>query len=173
MSKITEVQSEKNDKFERCMSAALRYLSYRPRADAELRQRLTQRGFSKDSQNAVIAKLTEDGLVNDEAFAQFWKDAMDYLHPSSKWVTRQELKQKGISSETIDQVVSTIDDEDNAYRAALAKAKRLSGVDFESFSRKVGSHLQRRGFSSSVVKHALNKAWEDRDKPEQGCSCSR
>lgn len=174
MVKKAETESKDNDKFEKCLSAALRFLSYRPRGEAELRQRLTLHGFGKKNQDAVIARLTEDGLINDEIFAQFWKDARDYLHPHSKWMTRQELKQKGISSEIIEQVVSTIDEEDSAYRAALAKAKRMSGVDFESFSRKIGSHLQRRGFSSSVIKHALNKAWEDRDKPsESACSCSR
>lgn len=174
MNEITDVNPVNNDKFDRCLNAALLYLSYRPRGEAELRQRLSRRGFAKETQNSVINRLTEDGLINDEIFAQFWKDARDYYKPSSKWVTRQELKQKGISSEIIEQVVSTIDEEDNAYRAALEKAKRLSGADFETFSRKTGSHLQRRGFSSSVIKHALNKAWEDRDKPlEQTCSCSR
>ncbi|MDO8578420.1 MAG: regulatory protein RecX, partial [Dehalococcoidales bacterium] len=109
-------------------------------------------------------------LLNDAIFAQFYKDALDYLRPRSKWMTRQDLKQKGISSEIIEQVVSTIDDEDNAYRAAMEKSKRLTDVDYETFSRKVGSHLQRRGFSSSVIKHALNKAWEDRKRPSDGMS---
>lgn len=170
MSKITDNQSEANGQFQRCLSAALRYLSYRPRGEAELRERLTQRGFPEDAQNAVIGKLTEDGLVNDAIFAQFYTDARDHFRPRSKWMTRQELKQKGISSEIIDQVVSTIDDDDNAYRAALEKAKRIADVDYETFSRKVGSHLQRRGFSSSVTKHALNKAWEDRKRPSEETS---
>ena len=118
----------------------------------------------------MVAQLTDDGLLNDAIFAEFYKDARDYFRPRSKWLTRQELKQKGISSEIIEQVVGTIDDEDNAYRAALEKAKRLSEVDYETFVRKVGSHLQRRGFSSSVIKHALNKAWEDRKRPSEGTS---
>jgi regulatory protein len=172
VSKITEHQPEADGEFQRCFSAALSYLSYRPRGEAELRQRLTQRGFPKEAQNAVIGKLTEDGLVNDTIFAQFYKDARDYLRPRSKWLTKQELKQLGISSEIIEQVISTIDDDDNAYRAAMEKAKRLVNVDYETFSRKVGSHLQRRGFSSSVTKQALNKAWEDRKRPSEGTSQS-
>ncbi len=170
MSKITDHQSEANGQFQRCFSAALRYLSYRPRGEAELRARLTQRGFPKEAQNAVVSQLTEDGLLNDTIFAQFYKDALDYLRPRSKLMTRQYLKQKGISSEIIEQVVSTVDDEDNAYRAAREKAKRLKSVDYETLCRKVGSHLQRRGFNSSVIKHALNKVWEDRDKPSEETS---
>ena len=168
MNKITDNKSEGTAQFQRCFSATLSYLSYRPRGEAELRQKLTQRGFPKDAQNAVISKLTEDGLVNDSIFAQFYKDARDHLRPRSKWVTRQELKQMGISSEIIEEVTSTINDDDNAYRAAMEKAKLLVDVDYETFSRKVGSHLQRRGFSSSVTKQALNKAWEDRNIPSDG-----
>jgi regulatory protein len=171
MSNLTDQQSETRQS-ERCLSAALRYLSYRPRGEAELRERLTQRGFPKEAQNAVISKLSEDGLINDAIFAQFYKDARDYFRPRSKWLTEQELKQKGISSEIIDQVVSTIDEEDNACRAALEKSKRLTDVDYETFRRKVGSHLQRRGFSSSLIKQALNKAWEDRGRPSEGPSQS-
>ncbi len=170
MQKITDLKSEPGAQYERCLRAALNYLSYRPRGEGELRERLNLRGFSQDAQNAVISKLTEDGLINDAIFAQFWKDAREYLHPASKWMTRQELKQKGISKEIIDQVVSTIDDEGNACRAASEKAKRVKDVDYETFYRKVGSHLQRRGFSSSVIKHALNKAWEDRNRPSDGTS---
>ncbi|MDO8578421.1 MAG: regulatory protein RecX, partial [Dehalococcoidales bacterium] len=107
MQKITDLKSEPKDQFERCLSAALRYLNYRPRAEAELRARLTLRGFPEEAQNAVVRQLAEDGLLNDAIFAQFYKDALDYLRPRSKWMTRQDLKQKGISSEIIEQVVST------------------------------------------------------------------
>ena len=175
MPRIVSGQAKIQDKSRRCMDAALSQLGYRPRSEAELRQHLTRHSFSREDQDSVIAKLTEDGLINDEIFAQFWSDARSYLHPGSKWATKQDLKQKGIGSELIEQVLATIDEEDNAFRAGLKKAGKLGDIDFETFSRKVGSHLQRRGFSASVIKHALNKVWEDRKNPppQTGCSCSR
>ena len=64
----------RSDHFHRCLNAAGHYLSYRPRSEAEVRERLKRRGFDGDSVEAVIAKLKEQGLVDDMAFAQFWKD---------------------------------------------------------------------------------------------------
>lgn len=157
MSKITILHSGVKDQFQRCLTAAVHYLSYRPRGEAELRERLTQRGFPRDIQDAVINKLSGEGLVNDAAFAQFWKDNREAFRPRSKWLTRLELRRKGIASEIIDQVVNTIDDEANAYRAALSKARQLSGTDYSSFRRKLGGYLQRRGFSASVIKSTLER----------------
>lgn len=154
-----------SDHFQRCLNVAVRYLSYRPRGEAELRERLTQRGFAGDIQDAVINKLSEQGLINDAAFAQFWKDNRESFRPRSQWLTRLELRRKGIASEVIDQVVNTIDDEANAYRAALSKARQLSDADYPSFRRKLGGYLQRRGFRSSVIKGTLERIWQEQKKP--------
>ena len=52
-----------SDRSQRCLNAALRFLSYRPRSEAELRERLRRRGFDSDSIEAVTAKLKEQGLL--------------------------------------------------------------------------------------------------------------
>ena len=152
-----------SDHFQRCLNAAVRYLSYRPRGEAELRERLTQRGFTGELQDAVINKLSKQGLVNDAAFAQFWKDNRESFRPRSQWLTGLELRQKGVANEIIDQVVDTINDEANAYRVALSKARHLSGADYPSFRRKLGSYLYRRGFSPSIIKSTLKQIWQDRE----------
>ena len=40
--------------FQRCLDAALRYLSYRPRSNAEVRQRLRRHGFADDVVSRTI-----------------------------------------------------------------------------------------------------------------------
>ena len=164
MNRITALQGQGN--FQRCLDAAVRYLSYRPRGEAELRDRLTQRGFAGDIQDAVILKLREQGLVNDSAFAQFWRDNRDTFRPRSKWLTGLELRRKGVDTEIIDRVVDTIDDEANAYRAAQSKARQLSGADYPTFYRRLGGYLQRRGFSSSVIKGTLERMWQEQKQLE-------
>ncbi len=155
------------DQFQRCLNVAVHYLGYRPRSEAELRERLTHRGFTGDIQDAVINKLRGQGLVNDAAFAQFWKDNRESFRPRSQQLTRLELRRKGIANEVIDRVVNAIDDEANAYRAALSKVRRLSGADYPSLSRRLGGYLQRRGFSSSVIKRTLERIWQDMEKPTE------
>ncbi|MEE8413295.1 MAG: RecX family transcriptional regulator [Dehalococcoidales bacterium] len=146
----------------RCYYAATLFLSYRPRSEPELRDRLHRRGFDDDNIETVITRLKEQGLIDDTAFAQFWKDNRESFSPRSQWLTRLELRQKGVTDEIIDQTVATIDDEDSAYRAALKKARGLPASDYQSFRRRLGEHLKRRGFSYGVINDTVFRIWQDR-----------
>ena len=145
----------------RCLAAAIRYLSYRPRSEAELRERLGRRGFDGDSVEAAIARLKDLGLVNDAAFARYWKNNRESFSPRSRGATRLELRQKGVPGDIIDGVVSAIDDDDSAYQAAVSRARSLPWSDYESFRRRLGGHLRRRGFGYGVIDRALKRVWEE------------
>ena len=144
----------------RCLNAATHYLSYRPRSEFELRERLYRRGFDGDSVEAVLGRLKERGLVDDMEFAEFWRDNRQSFSPRSQWLTRLELRRKGVAEEIIDQVVSGVSDDDGAYRAAFSKAHRLSVSDYESFRRRLGEYLRRRGFSYGVINNTVAKLWQ-------------
>jgi len=154
----------RSDCFHRCLNAAAHYLGYRPRSEFELRERLQRRGFDGDNVDAVLAKLKEQGLVDDMAFAQFWRDNRQSFSPRSQWLTKLELRQKGVAADIIDQVVDAADDE-SAYRAALSKARSLSPSDYQSFRRRLGEYLKRRGFGYGVISHTVERIWQ-----EQGMS---
>ncbi|MFC1993300.1 regulatory protein RecX [Chloroflexota bacterium] len=150
-----------SDHLQRCLNAALHYLDYRPRSESELRERLQRRGFDGDSIEATITKLKEQGLVDDIAFAEFWKDNRDSFSPRSQWLTRLELRQKGVAGDIIDQIVDTIDNNDSAYRAALSKARSLSLSDYQSFRQRLGGYLKRRGFGYEAINHAIERIWQE------------
>jgi regulatory protein len=150
-----------SDHFHRCLNAATLYLSYRLRSESELRERLHRRGFDGDTLEAVITRLKEQGLVNDMAFAQFWRDDRESFSPRSRWLTRLELRRKGVANDIIDQVVEAIDDDDSAYRAALSKARSLPRSDEQSFRHRLGEYLKRRGFSYGVINHTVERVWQD------------
>lgn len=152
---------KKADFFQRCLNAAFHYLSYRPRSQAELTQRLSKRGFDQASVAAVVTKLKEQGLVDDLAFAQFWTDNRQSFRPRSQWLTRLELRQKGVPAEIIDRVAAEVDDQDSAYRAAVGKARRLSTTDYEGFRRRLGEYLKRRGFGYGLIKPTVERVWQE------------
>lgn len=154
----------RSDHFHRCLNAAVYYLSYRPRSESEIRERLQRRGFNGDSIEAVIAKLKEQGLVDDMAFAQFWKDNRQSFSPRSRWLTRLELRQKGVADDIIDQVVDAVDDADSAYRAALSKARSLPLSDYQSFRRRLGDYLKRRGFGYEVINQTIGRMWQEESR---------
>ncbi len=150
----------RSDHFHRCLNAAIHYLSYRPRSEFEVRERLQRRGFD-DSIELVIARLKERGLVNDMDFARFWKENRDSFSPRSQWLTKLELRQKGIADDVINQVVDTINDDDSAYRAAISKARSLSRSDYQSFRRRLGEYLKRRGFGYGVINHTVERLYQE------------
>lgn len=151
----------RSDHVQRCLNAAIHYLSYRSRSEFEVRGRLQQRGFDGDSIEMAIARLKEQGLVNDMDFARFWKENRDSFSPRSQWLTKLELRQRGVADDIIDQVVNTIDDDDSAYRAALSKARSLPRSDYQGFRRRLGGYLKRRGFGYGVVNHTVERLWQE------------
>jgi regulatory protein len=151
----------RSDHFHRCLKSAIYYLSYRPRSESEIRGQLERRGFNGDSIESVVTKLKEQGLINDMAFAQFWRDNRESFSPRSQLLTRLELRKKGVASNIIAQVVDEVSDTDNAYRAALSKVRGLPTVDYQSFRYRLGNYLKRRGFSYEVINHTLERIWQE------------
>lgn len=151
------------DERQRGMNTAVRLLGYRPRSEAELRDRLFRRGFEAATIDAVIGKLKEQGLVNDVDFALFWKENRQSFRPRSRRMTRLELRRKGVDSSVIDRIVAEIDDSDGAYRAAQTKARQMQTTDYDVFRRRLGEHLRRRGFDYEVINPTVAKIWQERD----------
>ena len=107
----------------------------------------------------MLARLKEQELVDDIAFAQFWKQNRESFNPRSQWLTRLELKRKGVAEDIINQAVDAVDDDDCAYRAALNKARSLPTSDYQSFRRRLGEYLKRRGFSYGVINNTVKRLW--------------
>jgi regulatory protein len=149
------------DRSQRCYNAAARYLAYRPRSEAEIKQRLQRHGFDTESAEKTLKILKKQGLIDDTAFAQFWKDNREFFSPRSRRLTGLELRHKGLSSDIIEQVTGEIDDSESAYRAALSKARRLSPADYRDFRRRLGAYLGRRGFGYSVINDTVTRVWKE------------
>jgi regulatory protein len=152
------------DSFQKCLNAAFRYLAYRPRSESEVRQRLRRHGFEGDCIEKTLARLKEQGLVDDAAFARFWKDNRESFSPRSRRLTRLELQRKGLNNDIIEPIINEVDDSDAAYRAAVKKARHLSSADYQDFRRKLAEHLRRRGFGYDIARDTANKVWKEYGK---------
>lgn len=148
------------DLFGKCLNAALRLLSYRPRSEAEIRTRLSRR-FDGETIEGVILRLRERQMIDDVAFAAFWREARDSFSPRGRWLLKAELRHKGVDPEVIDEVLDGIDDEESAYRAAQKRGRTLAKEDYETFRRKLGAFLRRRGFSYEVANRTTERLWQE------------
>jgi regulatory protein len=149
------------DRYQCCLNAAIRFLGYRQRSEAEIRQRLQKHGYDSQYIGKTIARLKELGLVDDAAFARFWIENRESFSPRSRRLTKLELQRKGLDISVIEQVVSEVDDSDSAYRAALSKARRLPTSDYQVFRRRLGQYLGRRGFDYEVIKETVARVWKE------------
>lgn len=142
--------------------AALRLLSYRPRAIEELRRRLKER-FSEAAVELTLTGLLNQGLLDDAAFAREWRRQRELRRPRGSRVISNELRQLGIDSELVQESLADFDSEENSYRAAARYAYRLASLvnedKFPEFRSKLWAFLQRRGFEGSVVRQTVDRLW--------------
>jgi regulatory protein len=147
-----------------CLDAAYYYLSYRPRSEGEIRQWLHKRGCSNDVADKTIAKLREQNLSDDLAFAQFWKENRLSFRPKSKRSIRKELRDKKVASEIIEQVTNDIDDDQIAYKLGSGRLPSLAHFDYPNFRRRLSSYLAYRGFSYEVIRDTVARLWREREQ---------
>jgi regulatory protein len=151
------------DEIEVAHEAALKFLSYRPRSVAEVRKRLQEKDLSAEAVEAVLGRLQEAHLLDDQAFARYWVENREQFEPRSARALRFELRRKGVPDGDISASLEELDEEDAAYRAARAQARRLNSLDIQNFRKRLGDFLLRRGFGYEVIKHAVNRLWEERE----------
>ncbi len=145
-----------------CLDAAYYYLSYRPRSEGEIRQWLRKRGFTNEVTEEAIAKLRDQHLSDDFAFAQFWKDNRLSFRPKSRRSIEKELRDKKVASEIIEQVTNDIDDDQIAYKLASSRLPSLAHLDYQNFRRRLGSYLAYRGFSYGVISDTVARLWREK-----------
>jgi regulatory protein len=151
----------KADLRQRCYNSAARFLSYRPRSESEIRQRLARHGYDAETIEKTLGRYREIGLVDDAAFARFWVENRNTFSPRSKRLAKMELKKKGLQTDIIEEALNDIDEKENAYRAALSRARRFTALDYRDFRLKLGQYLGRRGFSYSIIKEITDRVWKE------------
>jgi regulatory protein len=158
--RITRLQEQ--DGLEVAYQRALEFLSYRPRSEKEIRQRLTEKGYTENSVEAVLERLRRAGLVSDEQFAHAWTENRVTFRPRSRRMVAAELRQKGIGQETIEQTLNEMPAEDAlAYEAGKKYSRRLEGLSWEDFRQKMAGHLGRKGFGYGTVAEVTKRIWQE------------
>lgn len=167
--KIGQVLSEEDierlklqDTHEVAYQRGLRFLSYRARSESEIHRKLSEQGFETPVIEAALQRMKENGFLGDEQFARDWIENRSTFRPRSKRMLALELRQKGVAEESIQQALAETGDEDHlAYQAAVKYAARLAETDWETFRKRLGSFLTRRGFSYGTIAPVLRQVWDE------------
>lgn len=143
---------------------ALRFLSFRPRSAAEVRRNLVEGEYDEAVIDVTLARLAEAGYVNDDEFARFWVENRQRFNPRGPQALRQELRQRGVARDAIEESLNGMDVAEAAYQAGQARAARLAplaAADPAGFRRKLGEFLLRRGFAHDVVQEVVRRLLRD------------
>src|ERR1700761_3765499 len=104
----------------RARQICLRMLTISPRSRAQLATALRSRGIPADAADAVLARFTDVGLIDDAAFARAWVESRHHSRGLSRRSLSAELRHQGVPAEEIRQAVGTLDPDQE-----VATARRL------------------------------------------------
>lgn len=146
---------------ERAWDYLLRLLSYRPRTEAEVRERLRRKGFAPEVTQEILSRAREEGLLDDAAFAKLYVEDRLLSNPRSKRLIERELRGKGVDPHLARRAVAEgtrgVSDEELAREALRRRLARLRGLPRETALRRAYSYLARRGFPQEICRRVVEE----------------
>jgi regulatory protein len=95
----------------RARQICLRLLTAAPRTRAQLAQAMHRGGVPAEAAEAVLARFTDAGLIDDAAFARAWVESRHHSRGLSKRSLSAELRRHGVQNEEIRTAVDALDPE--------------------------------------------------------------
>ena len=163
--KIADLLSQ--DKRETAFQKAVNLLNYRPRSEAEIRERLRKYDVDDETSDAILDRMRQSNLVDDRKFAENWVENRSEFSPRGHRALQYELRQKKIKQAIIDEVLASIDEHSLALDAARQKIHRLKNLEKRDYYKKLGGFLSRRGFSYDVISPVIEHYWNEETLTKQ------
>lgn len=164
------------DQFDKFYNRALRFLSFRPRSEKEIRDKLKSKKADSKIVESIITKLKAQNFINDEEFTKWWIEQRSSFQPRGLRMIKMELRQKGIEQEIIEKIISEgiknqesplrqgfagqariMDDKERARELVRKKIGKYKGLKQQEVYQKLGSFLGRRGFDFDTIKQVIDE----------------
>ena len=153
-----------DDQLQKAKDAAYRYLSYRARSVAEVRDKLTEKDFAAEVVAEVIADLQHQQLLDDREFARRWVEArLQRAHGARKLA--QDLRHKGVAASVVDEVLAeystALESGERAAELLSKQAWRYQGLAPDKAKRRMLGFLARRGCDLEMARAAVEQVWQE------------
>jgi regulatory protein len=145
----------------------LRQLTAAPRSRSQLARALRKKDCPDDVATAVLDRMEEVGLVDDEAYAGMLVRSQQAGRGLATRALRQELRRKGVDDDTAAAALAEVDPHAEEERARLLVAKKLrtmSGLEPVVQTRRLAGMLARKGYDAEVTMRVVREAV--REAPE-------
>jgi regulatory protein len=128
----------------------IEWLCLRPRSEKELSDYLRKKNSDPDFSLDLVNEMKEKKYLSNEHFAKWYIELKTRQLKSKKEIT-YSLRQKGIDSQTVNELIEMSEDFDSENLKKLILKKRLKYND----ETKLMAYLVRKGYLFSDVKEAL------------------
>ena len=140
---------------------ALNMLALRARSSRELSRSLVQKGEDPALVNRAIERLTEQGLLDDAAFAESFTRSKVLGARQSRRRVQQGLAKKGVARDVSDAAIAAVFEEEGVDQrgivldAARKKMRSLAKLEPLVQRRRLYAFLARRGYDLEDIRGAL------------------
>ncbi|CAM3113364.1 recombination regulator RecX [Lactococcus hircilactis] len=149
------------DSFAQGKALAIYYISFKARTKKETRRYLLAHEIDENQIDAVLSALTENGLLNDYAYAEQFVHAKVTMGSFGPFQIKQKLMEKGIPREMIDEVLNEFFDEAIQIEVATKLAQKWVRAKAGQFTRhqlqqKVLQQMMSKGFSYAIAQISMD-----------------
>ncbi|WP_165492225.1 regulatory protein RecX [Egibacter rhizosphaerae] len=146
----------------------LRSTRQRPQTEAELRDKLAERGVASEVVQEALAQARSLGATDDRAFARAWVRDRGQGRGYGALRLRQELLRRRVPDHLVDEALATLEDRDEesvAEDLARERAARFEArIEPDRAARRLAGFLQRRGYPPALAQRvAIRVSGLDRD----------
>jgi regulatory protein len=156
-------------------SIVLRQLTNSPKSRLQLARKLAERNVPEEVAEAVLDRFEEVRLIDDADFAEMWVRSRSQSRKLARGALRRELADKGIDTETAEQALAQVSDDDERNAARDLVARRLrAGTDLsdraerDKQTRRLASMLARKGYQPSTAFRIVGEVLDETLAQEPG-----
>lgn len=139
---------------------ALKALGRRSHSVAQLKEKLSHRGFSPEETEAAVSWLIEKKLLDDSVFAESFARGKLVLYRHGRRLIHYQLLQRGVSRQLAEKTLSGLDPESERQAAVdllESRLKRWRNLEPTIKKRRVIGLLSRRGFPEGLIRDLLKR----------------
>ncbi len=142
------------EEFQKALDSAGRMLSHQPLTRQRLCRKLVEKGYDPETADQVVQMLTERGYLDDLAYAC---RVVDVFKRKGYGILRirQELFQRGVDRETVQEALTDFETEDQVLDQLLGK--KLKGQRDPKAIQKAAAALCRKGYTWEEIRGAIRR----------------
>ena len=154
------MDNQQDEQIKQAMITSLRFLAASPKTKQELRRKLEAKGYPVFAIQAALKNLAEQGILDDLAYAKNLVSRLQNVKGAGKHRIAFELKRKGVHSALQNQILGTLDSDQETQRAlelARWKWEQSSKLPLEKRRKRLYDFLIRKGYDFQIAQDVLSR----------------